>query len=179
MKFRVAYILIPFSFGFGQATSMTTADESKPSISITIPVRMITARIGSPVRVQATVTNTSGQRLAFPGRGRYSGKPVHRMGAIVRDSHGNDVPKTVYGWSMLGYVIEADPKRRSQGLSEAIRRRPIEDYLDAGDSSTEEFELAREFELTVPGKYTVEVGMAEPKGGRTVLSNKIEIVITP
>ena len=85
------------------------------------------------------------------------------VGVIVRDSHGNLLPRTSYGLDISGL---SRPSRKSLG-----------GYLKAGESYIEEYDLAKEFAFASPGTYTVEAGRRDPETNQMVISNPLAISV--
>jgi hypothetical protein len=148
---------------FKPAGAIQDASIQKPSISVETTLRRSVITAGEPVRISVTVANKTDHEVSFPSRGEFKKQRIHMIGVIVRDSHGKVLPRTDYGLDISGLN---SPSRKS-----------LEGYLRPGEIYVEEYDLAREFDLTSPGAYTIEAGRRDPETNQMVMSKAIVITV--
>jgi hypothetical protein len=178
MRWLTLLTLLPVIIGHTEDALAQNGAEPDAPVSLRIEAPN-TIKLGATMIVRATVSNNSGRSVFLVNRGVHRRRAVHRMGAEVRDSRGDSISKTAYGWIMLGFVIEEDPKKRAKGVSAAARQKETLALLEAGASYMDEFDLTKEFELARPGRYSVVVVMNDPLDAMRVLtSNTITFTVT-
>ena len=105
------------------------------------------------------------------------------MDIQVRDSEGKPVAETEYGKTIHARSIEAPPvDRNGPGVpTRGPRGGAIAMALRPGETLTEESDLTKEFDLSRPGKYTVQAfdRGRDPDTGKTVMSNEVTITGQP
>jgi len=133
-----------------QATHPVT---EKPKLALSISANPTTVKSGSKITIQIETTNTSGQSIVFRS------EPMeYRYEAVVRDAQGNLVADTEHG-------------------REA--RRPPEQYsgggfpLEPGKTTKDELVISDLYDLSRPGKYSVQVRCRGAK------SNTITVTVVP
>jgi hypothetical protein len=144
-----------------------------PTISITITTPATEFMVRSPVPLKLVLRNTSsdgvGVRSGYVGPA-YKGEKFRNIDIQVLDSSGKPVDESDLGRAIHG----RDPKI---GWGEPVRR-PLAAGIGRGDSLTEQSDLSKEFDLSRPGRYTVQARRWDNETGQMVLSNKIAITIT-
>jgi hypothetical protein len=143
------------------------AQVPNPSFTIRIAASAASIPAGSPLSIIGTITNVSSHSV--PVRREYNfrrGREVpHRLIARVVDSRGEPVPETEFGMTVHTEVLT-----HLHGFLAAV--------LKPGESFREEADLSKEFVLTKPGAYTVELIKRDPDTGEMVRSNAITVTVT-
>jgi hypothetical protein len=142
------------------------AQPAEPWFSVTIVGPKASVSVGSDVRLKVTFVNNTEQDIRYPG----AGLPT-RNGPVfdidIRDSGGKPAQETTYGLRMHG----KDVRPWSGGSVFAATAHP-------GDKIEEELILSKEFDMSNPGDYTVQVRERNPKL-QVVKSNSITITVVP
>jgi hypothetical protein len=157
-----------------------------PAFSLSLVAAQTAAKAGSPIALAVTLTNVSDHGL----RGHFErvGESVmraHRLedyDALMRnvdikvfDSDGKQVPETEYGAAVHGRPpINPSPGPSSGRFTSA----PVPFLIGPGKSLHENADLNKEFELTKPGKYTVQAQRYDNESNTLVTSNVITLTIT-
>jgi hypothetical protein len=150
--------LLP-GLSFAQSASPV---ESWFSLTIGTPEAIATA--GSDVKLKVRFTNDTGKNLYYAVGGPGRGGPAFDIN--VRDSQGNAVPETSYGLRMHG----KDPRPWSGSVFRATSH--------SGETVEINLILSKEYDLSKPGKYTVQVQDRRPVV-RPVKSNIVTITVLP
>lgn len=153
--------------------SQASAD-TQPTFSVTISTPVSLMKSGSEVELDIATKNISGRDVYHH---------VTTLGSTLkitaRDSKGNPVPMTPYGLKIHGM----DPKNPPVIISVASFRMP----LKPGEVFNEKIALSKEYDLSKPDKYTVQVlrddvlSESDKKLGRgpAVNSNMITLTVIP
>lgn len=148
------------------------AQTPKASFSISIATPATSIPAGSPIPLTATMKNTSNHDV--PIRRESNSELANVVKAVPRrliirvlDGRGRLVQETEYGRNI--HVGEE---------SSAYVRGFVSAVLKPGETYKEEADLSKEFDLTTPGTYTVEVQKRDPDTGKKVRSNKITFTVT-
>ena len=167
MRFSPLQILIFLSFlPLTAAHAAQNAPLAPPSLSVSISAPESVVKAGSAVKLKITTTNTSDHDVSFivSTDGLYD--------IYVRDPTGALAPETPEGarkhfWS---------PNHRPAAGSAFTGRH----HLEADAKQEAELDVTKEYDLTKPGKYTVEVERPDPESrGKRLKSNTITITVTP
>jgi hypothetical protein len=137
---------------------------AEPWFSVTIAGPKANLSVGSDVKLRVLFVNNTDKDIRFPGAGPARSGPVFDID--VRDSGGKPLLETPYGLKMHG----KDPHPWS-GSAFAATARP-------GDKIEEELILSKEYDISKPGNYTVQVLERNPKFA-AVKSNSITITVVP
>jgi hypothetical protein len=147
-------------------TSSTTAQlapPEKPLFTITISTPESVVKTGSDMRLKATMTNTSDRDIFYTvGTG-----PI--IDIKIRDVEGKLVPETPDGRKIHG-----TDRREGPGPGTVIRV-PIK----PGKAFEGESILNQEYDLSNPGKYTIQAHRFDRVSKTMVKSNTITVTATP
>jgi hypothetical protein len=185
MNNLLTVLLASTLFGLVAATAGSEQQPSKPSFAISLKMPSSETRVGMPVQLKLSLTNTSNHDIHFyenvvsgPG---FRNQRLRQMYIQVRDVNDKPVAESEYGKAIHGrgtprpQVVEhSSTPGRSQ--ADTVSRGVISG-IDPGQISTEETDLTKEFDLSKPGKYTVQALRFDPASGQTVMSNKITFTI--
>jgi hypothetical protein len=144
---------------------------AEPSLSVTIRLTQDTVRAGSEVRVKIVMKNVTDHQIRIPGKAEVRGDDVvpANCHATVTDAKGARAPLTNYGEKMWGRPLEEGHEGTWVfGTMEAGEERPF----------TSDLILSRLYDLSKPGKYTVQVRYPDGDGHGVVKSNKVTLTIT-
>lgn len=133
------------------------AQAATPSFSISIELPNATLESGSPIRLDITIENHLNQGPFLSSNRTWRGAVSE---ITVLTSEGQRV----------GPLHKPQPGERQSGLGIG---------LGPHESSSESLNLGRFFDLTKPGKYSVQVKKRDPENNRIVESNIVTINITP
>jgi hypothetical protein len=168
--FLSATILFSLAISAQQTTPPTpqtpaptnTPSTSQTPISIKLETPADNAPVGSDIRVSLAVTNTSQNRVFLPFIVGKLGLDLF-VSLDVRDQDGKPVAET--------------PERIK------MRHMPLHPYrhrpLKPGDSATAEIILNRDYDLSKPGKYSVQAVATDPATRTTATSNKLLVTVLP
>ena len=133
---------------------------AKRSFAISISARKTTLQIGLPIWIGVKIENMSDGILLFQG-GRAFGTD---SGIIVRDSNGSVVQSILE-------KLEPKPVPFNGGQS---------GYgVLPGKSHTEFIDVRTHYDLSTPGQYSIYVQHMDHETNKLVMSNTLEITITP
>lgn len=149
-------ILMLLTSGFAQPITVP--------FSIAISASEIAAKRGSQVKVRTKLTNISSREIEFFDTNRYCDYAVE-----VRGPTGNLAPEGQYKRSLLC----PNGTGRAMGWRKLVRLKPNE-------SVEAEILVSSLYDMSRPGKYSVEVMRKAPKefGEGVATSNRIAITIT-
>ena len=185
MNGRLMFFLIPMLLGRGEVAA-AQEQPRKPSFAIVITASLSEIKVGLPVPLRLALTNTSDEPMHYSG-GIVNG-PVFRKMQLrqidiqVHGSDGKPVAETEYGKTIHGRSIQPppvvnDPSAPGRPVP-GSGSHAIMSALDPRQTLTEESDLSKEFDLTKPGKYTVQAFQKDGNTGLIVISNKITFTIT-
>ncbi|MGD0793035.1 MAG: DUF2135 domain-containing protein [Terriglobales bacterium] len=143
------------------------------SFSFGISVVHETIKVGSPIVVKVQLKNTSDHviyRMGLPGwdvHGELVGFPP-----IVRDAQGNEPPLTK--WGRLAFGRETPEDKSTLVLNEVLRV-----PMPPGEVMKTEIRLSDLYDLSVPGKYTVQVRYYDDENKEEVKSTTITVTVVP
>jgi hypothetical protein len=127
-------------------------------------------KAGSPVRVKITTTNTSDREVVY-----YETGPWH-YNIYVRDATGAYAPDTPEGLGKHPW----SPRRTGGGgvfSGPSFRFRLA---IGPGKKQEDEVDVTKEYDLSKPGKYTVQLERPDPENkGQWLRSNTITVTVTP
>jgi hypothetical protein len=144
----------------------------KPSFSVTLSAERREAKVGSPMPLKLTMTNTSEHDLHLSVRIlqakalNYVPVTVRHIDVELYDSGGNPVPRTDYGKTVRGQCGECGGGG-------------TRDDLKPGESLNEEADLTKEFDIKKPGSYTVRAQRMDEDNKLQVKSDLITLTLTP
>lgn len=143
------------------------AQPAQKPFSITINTATDNLRVGADLRVEITLTNTSASQIHIAKTNGADDAEIHYT-VDVRDDQGNLAPYTTYSrnlkagtkvlvWSDLTYTLEPGGTLKDTAL------------------------VTKLYDLTRPGKYSIQVSREIPKnlGGGLAKSNVVSVTIAP
>lgn len=140
----------------GLAISISAAAQTPDPFSLTISTPEPEIPAGSVIRLNIRVKNVSEEPIGFVTRGQSRAEQSFTINVL--DDAGKPVPKTQYGNSL-------HPERG----------RAVGGSLNPGQEGEEFTILSRVFDLSMPGKYLVQVERTDRRRQTTVKSNTITI----
>jgi hypothetical protein len=167
--------------------SMCAAQSTKPAISITINSSPTVVKTGTEVKVEITLTNVSNHQITLAkDNAQNHGESFNRI--EVRDQKGNLAPDTRYARFLKGKVSD-DDKRQDKNKAvgdhgvELVNDLPLDSaaphVLKPGETLKDEIVVTKLFDLSTPGKYTIQVDRHDDEGKTTVKANAITVTVTP
>jgi hypothetical protein len=133
----------------------SVVQEAKPSFTLSISSPSETWKSADHIRVHVTLKNLTNRQLRLSN----SRSAWERGEIIVRDGSGNVVPPI------------QDPKMVKQSGSIM--------FVDPRESPKESFNISRQFDLTRPGQYSLQIEKEDPTTKTVVKSNTLVLTITP
>lgn len=162
MKMPVNLHFIVWAALFSTVCAMPAQCQQRP-LSIAISTPQSALKVGSEVRIEVTLTNTSNRRVLIQER-----NPATDYQIDVRDERGTAVPETDFGRKLKEPPV-IPMNSRNFGM-----------YLRPNESTKENIALSDLYDLSHPGQYTIQVSRAvsnKPKDG-VVKSNTITVTVT-
>jgi len=150
--------------------SAPPTEKLPPPFAVTISAAQDVVKAGSVVRVKTVLTNTSDHRIRVVTRAGGGGPIDYRID--VRNAQGNPVQP-------------AKPDISKDKNGRTIRRIYIGSSsattvdLKPGQTLTDEFPVAKRFDLTQPGKYTIQASRYDYETKTWVKSNTITLTVEP
>jgi hypothetical protein len=158
MRTRVVSIIVALA---GLLSLATAQDHASSPFSLLLISEQATFVVGSPIMVELTTTNNSGKPLRL---GKTN--PGTEYQIEVHDEQGQPIAQTPLYKELQhpGYVL------RSTSI-----------VLKPHESSKETFDVARFFELNIPGQYSIQVQrpISRPLGTGVVKSNTVMVTVGP
>lgn len=138
--------------------------DPKPPLSVVVSPLSQTVKRGAEVRLNVTLTNTSGHELSFFDRNPICDYPIK-----TRDSGGNQPPETA-----------AKQQSHCDGTVQLILGRNMLIVLKPGESFSEEIAVSFLYDLRRTGTYTVQVYRHLPTeiSKQDIPSNSATFVVT-
>jgi hypothetical protein len=159
MKILMGLFLIAVLFSPWQSGGAQKSEPAEPWFAVTINTAKPVITIGTDVKLKVIFANKTNQGISVS-----AGAPGRDFDLDVRDGEGRPVPETAYGLKMHGEVP-------TPGNITVYRRISL-----PGDKFEEELDLSKEYDLSSPGKYTVQLRGRNPKF-RAVKSNTITFAL--
>jgi len=155
---------ILFAIDASSAQGGPPTQSSKPTFSISLTADKDINKVGSEVRVKATVTNISNSKIAL-GRSM-DDRGEFEFAIDVHNDKGTVPPLTEYGRGVIKHEIPVMV--------------PYGGYsnLQPGETFKSELIVTKLFELS-PGKYTVQLERTEESTLRIIKSNSVSVTVTP
>jgi hypothetical protein len=163
MNSKSLLVLVPALAGFCFAQE---TPRPQPSFSLTVSGPHQDFKVGSPIALKVTLTNTSDHDISgvIIPNGESKTKLMRTIDLKVYDSSGSLVPETPHGRKIRGREMTVVSTAVSYGIK-------------PGKSTVEDADLTEEFELHKPGKYTVQAERLDPYSKERVKSNAITITL--
>jgi hypothetical protein len=166
------FLVSTLSFVLATATPPSANGSASQAVaSIAISAVQDHVKAGSPVRIRATLKNTSDHGV-FITRER-AGRECE---VDVRDVDGKLAADTKAGHIWNGHVASPDPSSVSpQDLQGVL----VFGNLKSGEVVQWEFDAAKFYEMKGPGRYTIQIRRADPENPSIISSNAITVTVEP
>jgi uncharacterized protein (DUF58 family) len=150
-------------FGLAAVVTGNSGTTIRP-FSLTIRLLQNVAKVGSEIRVQVVLTNTSDHEI-----GILKSAPEADYIVEVRDTRGKMAPDTDFRRK------QKDPASVKVSTASPLYT------LKPGESLRDEIQVERLYEMSAPGKYSIQVSRTVPEemGSGIVKSNMANVTITP
>jgi hypothetical protein len=170
--------------GLGFAAYFTVAAQRvEQSFTLSLSTSQLTMRSGSELRVHAVLTNSTDHDIELVGDVGIAWQGTDYVINVI-DEYGDPAPDTALVLRWKGKVKEKDFYVDKNGLPHGhiyIQGGSNFGYtLKPGESHASDLTLTKYFDLTVPGKYTLQIIRTVPPqlGSGVVKSNKLVITVT-
>jgi hypothetical protein len=141
-----------------------TSDKPEPfTITISAPSEVV--KVGAEVRVHVVMRNDSDKEIVARGSPKGSQAEIN-YAVRVHDRSGNEAPKTDYGRAARAHEIAGSV---------------LKVVLKPGEEMEEDTLLGRQFDLSYPGDYVIQLSRpasSDPMDG-IVKSNEITVTVVP
>jgi hypothetical protein len=151
--------------------AVAVAQTVKRAFSVDFSVAHDTVEIGAPIVIRVRLKNTSDHviyRMGLPGwdvHGELVGFPP-----IVRDAQGKEPPLTK--WGRLAFGQETPEDKSTLVLNEVLRV-----PMSPGEVMKTEIKLSDLYDLSAPGKYTVQVRYYDDENKEELKSDPIAVKV--
>jgi hypothetical protein len=145
---------------------------TKPPFSIHISTSKDTVKAGTEIELKIVVKNISNHEIGFT---RSNGKDQAELSYYtvqIRDVKGNSAPETILSRVLRGEDVPSQGPWVLNGSDVMYRLRP-------GDTLDDEMIVNKLFNLSEPGRYTIQKQRADDSSGVVARSNQVTISITP
>jgi len=149
------------------AQSGAPAKELQPRFSIAINVPSNTVKSGSQITVNATLTNKAKDTIYLNVSAQWEAELDFRID--VHDVQANAAPLTDYGRLVLKNEGEVPIVEIYIGIA----------ILHSGDTFRREIVISKLYDLTNPGKYTIQAQRVDDANGVIAKSNIVNVTVTP
>ena len=161
----VARLLLVFAlFIPWQPSGAQGVQPSEPWFTVTISTPKPVVKVGTDVKLKVVFINNTREDIRYGAGGPGRSGPVFDLD--LRDSEGKAVPETKRGLTLHG----KDPRPWAGSVYSATAH--------PGNKIEEQLVLNKEYDLSKPGKYTVQLRERHPQS-QGVESNTIPIAIVP
>ena len=147
------------------------------SLSITAPE---TVKAGAAISVRVVLTNTSDKRIGV-SRIRGQDREMALFDVTVTDENGKPITSERYQ-ILRKYLCLADPQTVANGVHPCPGSSSTIALLEPGETWSDELGITKLFDLSQPGRYTIQVSRAEWNGrvlvGRAT-SNPATVAVIP
>jgi hypothetical protein len=165
MNILIKFALLSMLTAVPEIITAQGSQPVEPWFSVTITRPKVSVSVGSDVKLKVVFVNNTEQDIRYSGAGG-PGRGGPGFDIDIRDSGGKPAPETPYGLKMHG----KDTSWRGGSVFAGTAH--------PGDKIEEELILSKEFDMSKPGDYTVQVRERNPKF-EVVKSNSITITILP
>ena len=169
----MVFVLFTSVISAGGQAQVAQPAPAEPKFSLTIKTAQGTVKVGSDVVVEAEMKNISAEDVfysVFTGRG--DGPVASGFTWEILNSKGKPVPFTEYGLKLN----RPEPELGSGGYVPAAGK-TIFGLLGPGKAIVEKMALSKEYDLSKPGKYSIQALRSD--GKTDVKSNIITLTVTP
>jgi hypothetical protein len=155
--------------GLGRLSGQTASTKqvvNKPDLSLTISTKQDVVKVGSGLIVTILLTNTSSQGIEVSHSVTDHTEFTHDFDVL--DEKGKMVAHTKYGDEVKG-----EDQKQPPGIVDSFVLLPLE----PGQAMKDEIDIAKLFDLSAPGKYTIQIRRGER--GIKLKSNVLTVTLTP
>ena len=148
------------------------AQSAKPAFTLRVVPVEPNIKAGSKVLVDITLQNISGRTISSEGAWGGEGfeYPMH-----VWDEKGILAPETRYGRLKNNHETAED----AAGPFQVLSYKGVNRALGSGKSLTDRVNVTYVYDLSKPGKYTIEIEQYDDESKNFVKSNKVTVIVTP
>jgi hypothetical protein len=157
----VGVLMLMHSIVFAQQQA-NSPKKAKSSVAMTISTDHETVVSGSKVIVTVHLTNVSDHRIGIDNHFRVE----------IRNSQGQLAPYT----EDHGKRLRREPPYNQPILGGGFRN--IAYWVEKGQTVAEEIEVTKQYDLTIPGKYTIRVFGLDRDGGAVEVQSTNAITLT-
>jgi len=169
----MVFVLFTSVISAGGQAQVAQPAPAEPKFSLTIKTAQGTVKVGSDVVVEAEMKNISAEDVfysVFTGRG--DGPVASGFTWEILNSKGKPVPFTEYGLKLN----RPEPELGPGGYVPAAGK-TIFGLLGPGKAIVEKMALSKEYDLSKPGKYSIQALRSD--GKTDVKSNIVTLTVTP
>jgi len=165
--------LFALPFVLAMAAGMAMGQTAKRSFTLVISADSSIVKQGSPISIKIELRNISDHNIGWtmaPGgdlHGEIIGFPP-----ILRDVQGREPPLTKWGRKVLGRGGAPDD-------APLVRNAVFRYEMPPGKVMKTEIRLDEVYDLTSPGKYTIQVSHYDEDNKEEAKSNTLTITVTP
>ena len=150
------------------------AQPTKPAISLRISAKQNVIQAGSELQLTIVATNIIDHDISlFRGKGEAEGEFNYKID--VRDDKGIAPSRTWYGNRLQGKDVD-EPKDSAQAT--LIVSSDVLLPIQPGGTLTEVIIVNKMFDLSQPGKYSIQAQRLDPGSRMVVKSNIITVTVT-
>jgi len=161
------FVAIILASGLLAAQSSAPIKEREPRFSIAINAPSNTVKPGSQITVNATLTNKAKDTIYLDASAPWMAELDFRV--EVHDVQGNLAPLTDYGRLVL----------KNEGEVPIVENNGSLAVLHPGDTFKREIVVSKLYDLTQPGKYTIQAQRPDDANGTIAKSNTVNVTVTP
>jgi hypothetical protein len=166
----IAMLLVAGGQMLLQAQKMSSILPDRPAFSLTVRATQSEAKVGEPIIVDITLTNTSDKSLGVPIEKR--GYSEFTYDFYASEATGAEAPSTPYLRALRNERQPTDPDIEIAYSTKVWIVQP-------GKSVTTHMDIARLYNIDVPGTYTVRAERLDKSTGIRVESNTVSVTINP
>lgn len=167
-------------FGYAQCPALTSMSGESPVTRIELPAKQNSAKAGSSLWVEVTMTNQSDHAISFWKNTNTNAYPIE-----VTDEAGKPLQDKRPGFRngrldpMLLDPKHVDPKLvDSKELINLLSGSLACVTLKPGESIVDRIDVTKFYDMSTPGSYTIAIAGAGPGKVRTAKSSSIKVLVT-
>jgi hypothetical protein len=170
MRISMGLLLLVMSMA---APCTGSAQGTSPSFSVAISVLQGVVARGSAVKVTIILKNTSNQDIVIPRSNANDQGEFHNK-ITIRDEEGNLVA------DKATIAAHIDRKKDTQSELTSLTMETVINFtLKPGESLKDGIKLSEIYDISKPGKYSIEVERTDDTTNTVVKSNTITLTVTP
>ncbi|HEY4046918.1 MAG TPA: hypothetical protein VGM27_08635 [Acidobacteriaceae bacterium] len=167
---KVAFAATALSVAVCRAQTAQVASPTKAAFSLTLSAAQSTVKTGQPQQLEVTLTNKTDHVIGINEDRAYTGDFYYPL--TVRDEQSKDIPLTRRGRAIRGRPTLDDPPVAVNVDSFLVQ-------LDPGHGLIDTINVTPLYDLTRPGRYSIQASRYDDVSKERVLSNVIDVTITP